>query len=145
MLNSLDNSMSHKQVPAKVTAYVDEGIKELVEALNSIDKVETIESCEGNNNNLGFVLLNYGDPDNKDYRETVEFAVNLNKRIAEIDKTEQGIYLAIEWWRCGGKPIIQVKFSNRDIKETTNTFVAVASGFRHDRMCILQLSKSNTS
>jgi len=35
----------HKQVPAKVTVYVDEGIKELIEVLNTLDNVWALESC----------------------------------------------------------------------------------------------------
>ena len=38
----------HKQVPCKVNAHVDEGIKELVELFNSFENIETIESCQGN-------------------------------------------------------------------------------------------------
>lgn len=37
----------HKQVPTKVTAYVDEGIKDLVDAFNAIPHIATIESCQG--------------------------------------------------------------------------------------------------
>jgi hypothetical protein len=37
----------HRQVAVKVTALVDEGVAELVEALNRIDGVRTLESCQG--------------------------------------------------------------------------------------------------
>ena len=50
----------HKQVPAKVTAYVDAGIKELVELLNAIPNICTIESCEGSDKHWAFVSLDYG-------------------------------------------------------------------------------------
>ncbi len=67
----------HRQVPAKVTAYVDEGIKELVEVLNTIPNVCTIESCEGNTVIPARVLLDYGvnyDTDECDRHALVEFA-----------------------------------------------------------------------
>ena len=38
---------SHKQVWVKVNAPVDEGIAELIQALSSFPKLQTIESCQG--------------------------------------------------------------------------------------------------
>jgi hypothetical protein len=42
-------SNSHKQVPAKITQYVDSGVKELVELINSFTLISTTSSCEGTN------------------------------------------------------------------------------------------------
>jgi hypothetical protein len=44
MLN--DSSRPHKEVQVKVNAFVDEGIARLVVALNTIDGVVTLDSCE---------------------------------------------------------------------------------------------------
>ncbi len=37
----------HREVPVKVTAWVDEGIARLVLALNDLDGVMTLDSCQG--------------------------------------------------------------------------------------------------
>jgi hypothetical protein len=51
----------HKQVPCKVTAYVDEGMKELIELLNMFDELSTFESCQGRRGKLAFVYMDYGN------------------------------------------------------------------------------------
>lgn len=40
-----EQTQPHKQVIAKVNSYVDEGIKELVELLNTFNNIQTFESC----------------------------------------------------------------------------------------------------
>ncbi|MFC1846162.1 transposase [Chloroflexota bacterium] len=74
-------SKRHKQVTVKVTAYVDEGIKELVEVLNAIPGVCTIESCEGYDSRPACVSLDYGtdynNNDKFDIHALVEFADKL--------------------------------------------------------------------
>jgi hypothetical protein len=37
----------HHEIPVKVTAWVDEGIARLVLALNALDGVMTLDSCQG--------------------------------------------------------------------------------------------------
>jgi hypothetical protein len=54
------SSQRHKQVLAKVNAYVDEGIKKLVEVLNTFDGVCTTESCQGSKGQMAFVYFQYG-------------------------------------------------------------------------------------
>ena len=50
----------HKQVLCKVNTYVDEGIKDLVEMLNSFDKLCTCDSCQGGNGQFAIVYFEYG-------------------------------------------------------------------------------------
>ena len=38
--------MSHREVPVQVTAWVDEGVAELVAALNAVPDVMTLDSCQ---------------------------------------------------------------------------------------------------
>ncbi len=125
---------SHKQVPAKVTAYVDESIKDLVEILNSFDKVETIESCEGDDNHEAFILLGHGDPNNNDSQETIDFATTIVRRIrlARSNKLIL-INLAIQWYDCDTRPIILIKFLNRYITDVTNIFLDVKNGFQNGK------------
>ncbi len=56
----MSNLQPHKHVPAKVIAYVDDGIKELVELLNTFEKVSTFESFSVPGVNLtGFFSVLY--------------------------------------------------------------------------------------
>jgi hypothetical protein len=48
---------AHKEVPVKVTAWIDEGIVPLVEALNACPDVLTVDSCEGDEAGGAYVLF----------------------------------------------------------------------------------------
>jgi hypothetical protein len=98
----------HRQVPAKVTVYVDEGIKELVELLNAIPNVCTIESCQGSDTRRAIISLDYGvdytNSDQPDLPALAEFADKVWSVIR--DSESQGVAragisecttLSIEW------------------------------------------------
>jgi hypothetical protein len=53
--------VSHPEVPIKVTAWVDEGVAPLVAALNSLDGVMTLDSCQGDSEKGAYVLFRYRD------------------------------------------------------------------------------------
>lgn len=102
------NNNIHKQVPVKVTAYVDEGIKELIEILNSIPEVCTIESCEGNMLRPASISLDYGidytNQDNPNINKLVAFADRLSGLIRNAELQNEsysgisdGISISIEW------------------------------------------------
>lgn len=64
----------HKQTWAKVNAPVDEGAKELIEALSSFPKLQTIESCQGNKRGA-WVCFWYGDYWENPWQELAEFVL----------------------------------------------------------------------
>ena len=50
----------HKQTWAKVNASVDEGVKDLVEALSEFPPLQTVESCEDVGKGTAWVCFTYG-------------------------------------------------------------------------------------
>ena len=107
-MNSKQSCIQHKQVPAKVTVYVDEGIKELVEVLNMIPGVCTLDSCEGSLSHWASVSLEYGvdytNGDALDLHALTEFADKLWQVIKDAEfkgkvpaGTMECISLQIEW------------------------------------------------
>jgi hypothetical protein len=53
---------SHEQVWVKVNAPVDSGVAELVSILNSVDGLETLQSCQGDPGKRdGYVYFSCGD------------------------------------------------------------------------------------
>ncbi len=95
----------HKQVPAKVTVYVDEGIKELVELLNQIPKVCTIESCQGSDTHWATVELdyavNYDNDETADLAEVANFADRLWTFIGQNIQNDiecDAVSIGIEWY-----------------------------------------------
>jgi hypothetical protein len=103
----MTNLQLHKQVPAKVSAYVDEGIKNLAELLNTFSRISTFESCEGRKGKLAHVYMNYGEfdkqyDDGKEFEGMAHFVNKLAISFAKHTKEQifSGGYLvniSIEW------------------------------------------------
>lgn len=65
----------HKQTWARVNAPVDEEIKELVEALSSFPKLQTIESCQGDEQTGAWVCFWYGEYWENSWNELAAFVL----------------------------------------------------------------------
>lgn len=130
-------SSTHKQVPCKVTAYVDEGIKDLVELLNSFGQVSSFESCQGRQEKgeLAFVYMDYWScdtpyDDRGKFIEMASFvhemAVFLGRQtnLNDIDGVANWATISIEWRGYKMMPFISLKMPTRLIKEVTRLFTA---------------------
>ena len=127
----------HKQVPAKVTAYVDEGIKELVEVFNGFDEVQTTDSCEGSNDGLAFVMMFYGKGGEPNTHKMIDFAQYLVDSIREAVFRSKSVALpcltsdiavSIEWL---GKtyPVLTIEMPKKAVPPITKLFAALQHGF----------------
>ncbi len=69
----------HTQVWVKVNAPVDRGLEALISALSAFPKLQTFESCEGDEDTLAWVGFTYGpdqDPDqHQEWHGIAEFAL----------------------------------------------------------------------
>jgi hypothetical protein len=65
----------HRQVFVKVNAPVDEGVAPLIEALGLFPALETVESCEGNNQRGPWVSFQYGCYWQDSWRPLVDFVL----------------------------------------------------------------------
>jgi len=83
----------HKQVPVKVTAYVDEGIKDLIELLNTFDGVQTTDSCEGNDSENAYVFMNYEIDGNSNLHQLIDFAQYLVDADRQYQKMINSVFL----------------------------------------------------
>lgn len=127
-------SQPHRQVSAKVTAYVDEDIKELVELLNTFDSLWFSESCQGGVNEMASIVLNYGTLRDYDPVKTINFMERLVKAIRKIaidqmDWIEHSIWLSLEWAGDMRVPELVIKCSNADISRVTQVFRSVRCEF----------------
>jgi hypothetical protein len=129
--------MSHKQVPARVTAYVDEGIKELVEVLNGFPKVQTIDSCEGSDKSLAYVYMFYGIGEESDLHEMIDFAQYLVNSIRDAVFKSKSMILpcltseidtSIEW-QGKAYPILTIEMPRSAIAPIARLFVSLQHGF----------------
>lgn len=72
----------HKQVCIKANAMVDEGVADLIELLNQIDRLHTLSSCQGYDG-WGHVYFFYGD-----WLETGHFVFGtLRSALRHIEET----------------------------------------------------------
>jgi hypothetical protein len=129
------SSNPHKEVPCKVTAYVDEGIKDMVEMINSFGELSSFESCQGRpeKGELAFVYMDYGNcntscDDNVKFMEMARFvhemAISFGRHTDanDIDGAENCTNISIEWRGYRMFPFISVKMPTRLIGEVTHLF-----------------------
>jgi len=103
----------HRQVPAKVTAYVDEGIKELIEVLNSIDGVHTSSSCEGDDDEYAEIYMDYKQPSEGSYKDSAEFADRMKRILLKDDLWE--VRISLVWLGSRTEPAIIIEMPSEEI------------------------------
>ena len=107
----MTNFQPHKQVPCKVTAYVDEGIKEFVELINTFNGVWTFASCEGRNSEYAEIHLYYGTISKGGYKASANFA----NKLAQVLNPLLTISIALEWHGDNIMPCISITLSPKEI------------------------------
>lgn len=84
----------HKEVPVKVTAWADEGVVPLVEALSEFPWIITIDSCQDNGRGAHVFFRHYGDNE-----EGALFAAALGAALAPYSETAE--YRLQATWHAG--------------------------------------------
>ncbi len=95
--------MQHREIPVKVTAWIDEGIAPLVAALNEHADVVTLDSCQGGGDELAYVFFAYRG----DARAAVLFAADLAAALAPHEEAAD-YALTAEWRPGAGEPVFQL-------------------------------------
>lgn len=67
--------MAHREIPVQVTAWVDEGVAELVLALNAVPGVMTLDSCQEDPD--GLARVTFCTHENAEIRRTVDRLANI--------------------------------------------------------------------
>lgn len=65
----------HSQTWAKVNAPVDQGVRGLIEALSAFPNLETVESCEGSDEQGPWICFRYGDYWEHPWRDLADFVL----------------------------------------------------------------------
>lgn len=93
----------HREVPTKVTAWIDEGIVPLVLALNEIPGVETLDSCQGRGDKLAHVYFRYRG----DACAATCFVADLAALLSPHERVAD--YTLVARWRPGtDEPVFQL-------------------------------------
>jgi hypothetical protein len=132
----------HRLVLLKVNAWVDEGIAPLVEVLNTLNNVETFDSCQGREGvDYGYasVCLNYGDPNKPyDFLEVAGFANNLAALCAKYGDEDGAIGnptigsridISIQWWGFKPRAFVKLSVHPQDIPEAAKIMASASKGF----------------
>ncbi len=92
---------AHTEIPIKVTAWVDEGVAPLVSALNDVEGVMTVGSCEDGPKGGAYVLFHRRGDHSADLAR--DLASLLSPHGGEVD------YLLRAEWRPGaGEPLLEL-------------------------------------
>jgi hypothetical protein len=114
---SIELVKPHKQLPCKVTAYVDKGIINLVQILNSFEGIETLSSCQGGDCDLAFVEMQYF-PKSK----TLHFITRLIKALNSKSNETYDVVISMEWHNNKQQPIIIIEMPSDRIPIVTKLF-----------------------
>lgn len=112
-------TVKHCSTPIKVTAWVDQGIAPLVEALNRYPNLITCDSCEDDTEGHAYVLFTAIE-EKTIFAETARLA----GIIGEVP--ESGVVLAIEWWYGSETPIIRLRCPPANVKPLADVLVNCA-------------------
>lgn len=94
---------AHREIPVKVTAWIDEGIVPLVLALNALPNVETLDSCQGRQDKPAHVYFRYRG----DARAVTRFIAALAALLTPHERLAD--YTLIARWRPGtDEPLFQL-------------------------------------
>ena len=126
---------THKQVFATVKTLVDSGIKDVVETLNRIPNVWTVDSCEGGGDEDAEICLYCGQA-KSNYKASAYFANGLFT--AAYDKgCSLDVYL--EWNRATSySPLIQLYFDKSESKKLSAAFSSAFSS----RPCVQETNSA---
>ena len=101
--------MSHIEVAVKVTAFVDEGVAPLVEALNATNRILTVSSCQGDGQSPSHVYFRYAGSDRTPERFYFEFAGLLARQ------TEFECLFELVWRQGYDEPMAKIEVSRADV------------------------------
>lgn len=106
----------HRQIPVKVTAFVDEGIAPVVQALNTIDGVSTFSSCQGiQGREYAHVYFDFGQHSRNHWFRLAKLA---NKLAGTL--SANGVYdadVCLEWTGDKENPFISIEFEPQHIAQ----------------------------
>ena len=129
---------NHKQVMIKVNAECDEGVAPLVLALNKIEGVITLDSCQKGAFGEANVFFLYG----QDWQDLANLLQTIS---SELSKTHLacGYILRIEWMGSNEWPHAQIVLSPEHVAILARSIRAL-SGQINARMCQLAGGRVDT-
>lgn len=121
------NVCMHREIPVKVNALVDKGIAPLVEVLSRMDRVLTLDSCQGGRDSQSYVYFGYRGPQKRE----LEFFYRLAKAIAQQPHREPFFTLKLEWRSGNERPLAKLQCSPEVVPRLAKILRSVVS---NDRM-----------
>lgn len=118
----------HIQVPAKVTAFVDQNIAELVNILNEYDGVASFSSCEGGLAEPAHVYFRYGKAEITECLEIADFANKLVDILSDIYDAS----ISMRWEGDKKTPYLALTLPKDRINAVSKAMACHKNRFSHD-------------
>lgn len=112
-------SVTHAEVPVKVTAWIDEKVVPLVLALNEFDDVMTLDSCQADATGSAYVMFCSRKEPQVACAFAIALAAVLAERGADLDYTFRA-----EWHSGTGEPLLKLSCPPEAIKSVANLLSA---------------------
>lgn len=115
-----ENRKKHREIPVKVTAWVDAGIAPLVTALNEFPNIWTTNSCEGYGKS-GHVNFTY-------HGDTEHFSKFMQDLSLELGKQlpDGGYKLTMAWTAGGERPLGEIESRREVVLPLSNAIRRIA-------------------
>lgn len=111
--------MPHTEVPVRVNAWVDQGVAELVAALNDLPGVLTLDSCECGADGDAYVFFTTHGSD-----ALLDAAEQVSQALKGAEDCEAVV--AVEWWYGSDTPTGRLRCRPADVPAVASRLVSFA-------------------
>jgi hypothetical protein len=98
--------MSHREVPVKVNAWVDEGVVPLLEALTAMPTIITLDSCEDEDGKMRVSFAAHGGSES-----LIQAVKGMAHKLSGLDSSA---VLSLEWSFGGNRPSAHLRCTRYD-------------------------------
>lgn len=124
----MERQKRHLQVPIRVTALIDQGIAEVVKALNEIDGVITFSSCEGRHGEeYAHVYFDYPQVSPRHWLKSARLAHALARCLARAKIYDSVV--SLEWSEDKERPFIALEFESDNSQRIATALIDHKSEF----------------
>ena len=117
----------HSEVPIKVNAWVDAGVAPLIVALNKFENIQTLDSCQGEENTSPYVYFVHREG----AQQTTAFVHRVAALLASRLDSCCDYSLRLEWKGSAERPLAEIIARREYVGILADALVGIATSCDH--------------